>query len=182
MSMGRAICTVPPARGCCASLLFFFCSFSLLPSLALAQRGGLNDPRPLQDFSTSYATAPGTGVIVLTVCAEHSSSHLDRQALLKLVNLADQTAMWQTTEDTSQGVFTNIPYGSYDIEASAVGYLSARAPLQVINSLRPLQVDIVLNRDASAINLDVADKVMSAKARKETKRAVSALKSGNLKQ
>jgi tetratricopeptide (TPR) repeat protein len=148
---------------------------------ALGQRSGvLNDPASLRDFSTSYDTAPGTGVIVVNVSAEKSNSHLDRQALLKLVNLASQTATWQTTEDTSQGVFTNIPYGNYDVEVSAVGYLTAHRELQVMSSLRPLQVDVTLNRDAAAINLDVADRATSAKARKETKRAVSALKSGNL--
>ena len=45
-----------------------------------------------------------------------------------------------------------------------------------------MQIDVVLHRDPAAINLDVADAVMSAKARKETKRAVSALKSANLKE
>jgi tetratricopeptide (TPR) repeat protein len=151
---------------------------------AQGQRSAIYDHpgASLEDHTASYNTAAGTGVIVVNVASEKSITHLDRQALLKLVNLANQTATWQTTEDTSQGVFTNIPYGSYDVEVSAVGYLSAHRELQVMNSLRPLQVDIVLNRDASAINLDVADKVMSARARKETKRAVSALKSGNLKQ
>ncbi len=163
MSFARIFCVVP------------FCFAFLLA--ASAQRGGLNDPRPLQDFSTSYNTAPGTGVLVLTVFSERSSSHLDRQALLKLVNLANQTATWQTTEDTSQGVFTNIPFGSYDVEASAVGYISTHKELQVMNSLRPQQIDIVLHRDPAATNLDVANFIMSPKARKETQRAVSALKS-----
>jgi len=185
MSLGRAIGTVSPARIGCVSILFscisvsfyFSFTFSLFPSSAWAQRGGLNDPRPLQDFSTSYDTAPGTGVIVLTVCAERSNSHLDRQALLKLVNLGNQTATWQTTEDSSQGVFTNVPFGSYDVEASAVGYLSAHKELQVMNTLRPLQIDIVMLRDPTATNLDVANFIMSPRARKETQRAISALKS-----
>jgi tetratricopeptide (TPR) repeat protein len=117
-------------------------------------------------------------VLVFTVFAETTRVHLDRQALLRLVNLSNQTATWQTTEDASQGVFTNIPFGSYAVEASAVGYLSTHKEVQVMNSLRPDHIDIVLQRDPSAINLDVADRILSAKARKETKRAVSALKSG----
>jgi tetratricopeptide (TPR) repeat protein len=158
------------------------CLGCLLSLPAAAQRGGLNDPRPLQEVSTAYNTAPGTGVLIFTVFRERTSVHLDRQALLKLVNLANRAATWQTTEDTSQGVFTNVPYGSYDVEVSAVGYLSVHKELQVMNSLRPSQIDIVLQRDPAAINLDVADAVMSPKARKETKRAVLALKSGNLKE
>jgi tetratricopeptide (TPR) repeat protein len=178
MSLERAICTVSAARGCCALVLLLF--FSLLPPSASAQRGGLNDPRPLQDFSTSYNTAPGTGVLVFTVYGERSSSHLDRQALLKLVNLANQTATWQTTEDRSQGVFTNVPFGSYDVEASAVGYLSTHKDVQVMNPLRPLQIELVLHRDPAATNLDVANFILSPRARKETQRAISALKSEKL--
>ena len=121
-------------------------------------------------------------MLVFSVFAEDSRSHLDRQALLKLVNLGAQTATWQTTEDTSKGIFANVPYGSYDVEVSAVGYFSAHKELQVMSSLRPLEMDIVLRRDPAAINLDVAAGVMSPKARKQTKRAISALKSGNLKE
>jgi tetratricopeptide (TPR) repeat protein len=160
-----------------AGLLFFSIA-------ALAQRSDTLDPsgEVLENRTPAFNTAAGTGVILVKVSSEKSINHLDRQALLKLVNRESQSATWQTTEDTSEGVFTNIPYGSYDIEISAVGYLPAHRELQVMNSLRPLQVDIILNRDASAINLDVADRVMSPKARKETKHGVSALKSGNLKE
>ncbi|MFZ1159966.1 MAG: tetratricopeptide repeat protein [Candidatus Sulfotelmatobacter sp.] len=157
--------------------------FGLLTATASAQRSGiLNDPGSLSDFSTSYNTAPGTGVLVFSVFSEDSRTHLDRQALLKLVNLGAQTAIWQTTEDTSKGIFANVPYGSYDVEVSAVGYFSAHKELQVMSSLRPLEMDIVLHRDPSAINLDVDAGVMSPKARKQTKHAISALKSGNLKE
>ncbi|MGA7931719.1 MAG: tetratricopeptide repeat protein [Candidatus Sulfotelmatobacter sp.] len=117
-------------------------------------------------------------MLVFTVFAENTGTHLDRQALLRLVNPTNQTDTWQTTEDTSQGVFTNIPYGNYAVEVSAAGYLSTQKEVQVMSALHPAEIDIVLYRDPSAINLDVADNILSAKARKETKRAVSALKSG----
>lgn len=163
-----------------SATLFLLCLICALPPSTLAQRGGLNDARPLQDFSVSYNTAPGTGVLVFTVFAERNSSHLDRQAILKLVNQVDHSTTWQTTDDTAQGVFTNIPFGNYDVEVSAVGYLSAHKELPVLNSLRPSQIEIVLHRDPAAISLDLADTVMSPKARKEAKRAVSLLKSNNL--
>jgi len=50
----------------------------------------------------------------------------------------------------------------------------------VMDSLRPTETDIVLHRDPTAINLDVGDTVMSPKARKEAKHAVSLLKSSKL--
>jgi len=145
----------------------------------------------LRDRSLLYITTPGTGVVVATVSSEKKSALLDRQALLQLLNRSTQTATWQTTNEIvqgafedhiSQGVFNNVEYGEYDIEVSAVGYLSERRQLQVVNSLSPIQLKFRLKRDPEAINLDVPDMVISAKARKEVKRGVSALKSNNLKE
>jgi len=130
-------------------------------------------------------------VLVFEVFAERHGVHLDRQALLKLVNLQTQSSTWQTTELEAQGpygesrgrgVFANIPFGNYDVEVSAVGYLSTHTEFKVVSTLVEQQVDIVLHRDPAAVNLDVADGVLSAKVRKEAKRAISALKSGNLKE
>jgi len=175
MTRCRATVGKVSARLLCASSLLCW-----LLGTAAAQRGAiLDDTGPRLETSTVYQTAPGTSVLIFTVFAENTRMHLDRQALLRLVNHTTQIATWQTTEDSSQGVFTNIPFGSYAVEASAVGYLSTLKEVQVMNSLRPAQIDIVLQRDPAAVNLDVADRILSPKARKETKRAVSALKSGN---
>lgn len=131
-----------------------------------------------RQFVPVYQTSPGTGILVLSVFAEKSSVPLDRQALLKLVNRADQKVTWQATEDASRGAFTEITFGEYDVEISAVGYSSEHREVHVTKS-DPILFDIVLHRDPSGINLDVAEHMMSAKARKETKAAVAALKSGN---
>src|ERR1700675_4642875 len=89
----------------------------------------------LRDYSSLYTTSPGTGIVVATVAAEKKNVHLDRQALLLLLNRSTQTTPWKTTQEivqgafqdhVSQGVFTNVAYGEYDIEVSAVGYLSER--------------------------------------------------------
>ncbi len=167
------------------------CLVCLLATRGMGQIEGLppsvpvdlrDNPGALLNLPTYYSTAAGTGILVFTVYAERHPVHLDRQALLKLVNVTKQTAMWQTTEDTSKAVFTDIPYGSYEVEASAVGYLSAHKELKVVQNFGPVQIDIVLDRDPSALNLDVADSILSAKARKQAKHAVSALKSSNLKE
>ena len=108
----------------------------------------------LRRTATIYTTLP---VLVFTVYNERKGTHLDRQALLKLVSPGSQSAVWQTTlEDTSQGVFANLAYGNYNVEVSAVGYLSSRKEVQVPNSLAPVLVDVVLHRDPDAINLDVS--------------------------
>ena len=157
-----------------------------LVSLSVSARAqGLDtsyNPSARLNVPTYYSATAGTGTLLLTVSAEHSNVHLDRQALLKLVNIANQATTWQTTEDTSKGVFTNVPFGSYTVDVSAVGYLSVHQELKVANSFAPAQLEIVLHRDPVALNLDIVDAVMAPKARKETKHAVSALKSGNLKE
>jgi tetratricopeptide (TPR) repeat protein len=137
-------------------------------------------PGPLNVQPTVvYRTDPGTSVAVFKVFGERVSAPLDRQALLKMVNVQDQTVLWQTTEENSQGAFTNIPFGNYDVEVSAVGYLSTHQEVHNTNS--PLQhFEIVLRRDPAAINLDLGDRAVSSKARKEMKRGVSALKSHKL--
>jgi len=156
----------------------------------LAQRAVPTVDSGLRDSASFYNTAPGTGIVVATVSAEKKNAHLDRQALLQLINRSTQTAIWQTTNDivqgafqdeVSQGVFINVTYGEYEIEVSAVGYLSERRQLQV-NSWNPVQLMFTLKRDSEAINLDVPDVGLSAKARKVVKRGVSALKSNNLKE
>jgi len=137
----------------------------------------------------SYTTGPNTGVLIFKIFAAHSGAQLDRQALLKLVNLTTQSASWQTTESGSEGpysesaslgVFTDVPYGNYDVEVSAVGYLSTHKEIQVAGTLVLQHIEIVLQRDPAAMNLDVTDTRLTAKVRKQAKRAVSALKSGNL--
>jgi tetratricopeptide (TPR) repeat protein len=130
--------------------------------------------------SVVYRTDPGTCVLLFRVFAEKSSVPIDRQALLKLVNLKDQKVVWQTTEENSQGAFTNVPFGNYDVEISAVGYLSSHQAAQTSNA-QLQQFEIVLRRDPAAINLYVDDRALPSKARKEMKHGVSALKSRNLK-
>lgn len=160
-----------------AAALFLVC---LLPTTALGQgQGSFGHP---DESRIVLRTAPNTGIVTFKVFAERSGAHLDRQALVKLVNLSNQTATWQPTSDNSETVFTNIPYGDYDAQVSAVGYLSSHQDLKIISIRSMLQFDIVLQRDPAAINLDLGDAVMLPKARKGTKRAISALRSGNLKQ
>jgi tetratricopeptide (TPR) repeat protein len=130
--------------------------------------------------SVVYRTDPGTCVLLFKVFGEKLSVPIDRQALLKLVNLKDQKVVWQTTEENSQGAFTNVPFGNYDVEISAVGYLSTHQVAQTSNA-QLQQFEIVLRRDPAAINLDVDDRTLPSKARKEMKHGVSALKSRNLK-
>jgi tetratricopeptide (TPR) repeat protein len=152
----------------------------LLPATAVSQAAGsFGHP---DEQRLVYRTAPNTGMVTFKVFAERNGALLNRQALVKLVNLTDHTATWQPTGDNSQSVFTDVPYGDYSAEVSAVGYLSSHQDLKLVSIRNILEFEIPLHRDPDAVNLDVADSIMSAQARKETKRAVSALKSGDLRE
>ena len=129
---------------------------------------------------TVESTAADTGVLTFKVYAERNGTRLGRQAVVKLVNLTDQSIWWRSTEDNSECVITDVAYGDYQVEVSAVGYLSAHQPLKMVSNRQIQDFDIVLHRDPAAINLDVAGSVLSPRARKETKRAILALKSANL--
>jgi tetratricopeptide (TPR) repeat protein len=171
--LGRGVAVICCRLACC---LF------ATPALGQQQMPSTDRiPGALNELSSVvYRTDPGTSVLVFKVFAEKSSAPLDRQALLKLVNLADQKAIWQTTEENSQGAFTNIPFGNYDVEISAVGYLSTHKEAHAANS-QLQQFEIILHRDPAAINLDLDDRALSPKTRKEMKHGVSALKSRKFK-
>jgi len=145
----------------------------------------INGPDSLQGRTAAvgtYFTAPGTGAIAVNVFAERNGTRVDRQALLNLVDRTTQKGLWATTDDRAQGMFTNISYGTYDLEVSAVGFFSARKEVLISPASVQMEIDIVLHRDPTAVNLDVNANTLSPKARKETKHAIQALKSANLKE
>ena len=156
----------------------FLCAAMLTGTAVSQVAGSFGHP---DQTRVGLGTAPNTGIVTFKVFAEHNGARLGRQAIVKLVNLANLNVTWQSTGDNSDCVITDIPYGDYSAEVSAVGYLSAHQNLKMI-SLRSIQdFEIVIHRDPAAVNFEAAESIISAQARKETKRAISALKSGNLK-
>ena len=112
--------------------------------------------------------------------AEGKKARLDRQAVVKLTNRNTQTVSWLTTTDRSEAAFGDLQFGHYDIEVSAVGYLTEHKELNVISALNTVPLDVILQRDPAAVDFTIADAALPQKARKDTKHGVSALKSGNL--
>lgn len=156
----------------------------MTPAAAQSPGDSLNGIGSLHDRlanAESYSTEPGTGVLALKVFAARNGVRLDRQALMKLVNRANQAIVWQTTDERAIGVLTNLPFGSYDVEVSAVGYLSEHKPVLMGASQIQVTLEVVMQKDPAAVNLDVTDGILSPRARKDTKHAIAALKSGNLK-
>jgi len=83
---------------------------------------------------------------------------------------------------SSTAAIGNLTIAPYEVEVSAVGYLTGHEELNVQTELRTYRVDIILQHDPDSIELNQpgAEKIPS-KARKDINRAVTDLKSGNLK-
>jgi Flp pilus assembly protein TadD len=133
------------------------------------------------DTAQVYENHSGQALVQLSVYAENGKTHLDRQSLIKITNRATQTVAWQTTDEKSEAAFL-LPFDKYEIEVSAVGYLSEPKEFQAYNELQTIRIDIALRKDPNALDLNISDAAMPSKARRDAKRAVSALKSANLKE
>ena len=119
----------------------------------------------------------GGAMLLVTVYSVNTKTKLDRQSLVKLTNQSTQTVSWQTTTDESEVSFGDVPLGRYDVEVSAVGYLTGHKEFQAMNAAAAVKLEIILQKDPAALQLNISEG-MPPKARKEAKHGVSALKSG----
>src|SRR6476646_2629871 len=124
-----------------------------------------------------YITHSGS-TLFITVYSESTKTRLDRQCIVKVTNQSLQNISWQTTNGESEASFGDVPFGHYDAEVNAVGYLTAHKEFQVVSPTIPIKLEIVLQKDPAAVDLKVSAEALPAKARKDTKHGVSALKSG----
>ncbi|HKV79357.1 MAG TPA: tetratricopeptide repeat protein [Candidatus Sulfotelmatobacter sp.] len=117
-------------------------------------------------------------MLFVTVFSENFKTRLDRQSIVKLTNEGTHAVTWQTTTDESEAQFGDLPFGKYEVEVSAIGYLTEHKNLEAVSSVTPYRLEIILQKDPAAVNLNMFDGPMPPKARRETKHGVSALKSG----
>src|SRR5579863_4505673 len=106
---------------------------------------------------------------------------LDRQAVAKLHEQKTDVTLWQSTSKESEVTFC-VDSGDYDLEVSAVGYLTEHKEVEVqvqVVGTRTLKVEIILQSDPSAVELSASDDAIPPKLRKDAKWAVDELKSGN---
>lgn len=119
----------------------------------------------------------------VTVLGE-KKTRLDRQAVIKLHDRKTDISTWQTTASDSKWAFCNIDFGDYDVDVSAVGYLPEHRQIHVVNTnstLQGVKLEVVLKKDPTAVDLSGPDTAIPPNARKDTKRAIDSLKSGNYK-
>jgi tetratricopeptide (TPR) repeat protein len=156
---------------------------ALLPFLVIASRAQLQTVPydPSGQMTTKGYNSEGA-VLTLTLFDE-KHKRLDRQAVVKLENKATTSVFWQTSQDKAEVTFGSLMVGVYDIEVSAVGYLTLHQQYHVLSAVGSYYQDITLKQDPASIELIAPHSAeMPSKARKETQRALSALKSGDLKQ
>jgi len=120
--------------------------------------------------------------LVVTVVDENKA-HLDRQAVVKLHDKKRDITTWDTTSNESELTFCNIDFGDYEIDASAVGYLVEHKDWHLVPGVvQARQFQLVMHKDPTSVELSAPDNAIPASARKETKRAIIALKSANFKE
>jgi tetratricopeptide (TPR) repeat protein len=156
--------------------------FFLWVSAAAAQ--GNNISLRMNDIPQSVC--PDLQKLVVTVVDENKA-HLDRQAVVKLHDKKKDIEAWDTTSNNSQITFCSIDFGDYEIDASAVGYLSEHKEWHItasgaIGDIPERQLQLVMHKDPTAVELSAPDNSIPAVARKEAKRAVVALRSANFKE
>jgi Tfp pilus assembly protein PilF len=118
---------------------------------------------------------------LLVTVVDERKAKLDRQAVVKIHDERKDTTTWLTTSHESQLLFC-AESGTYDLEASAVGYLAERKDLQITPTVRSPQIEIILHKDPLAVDLGDSDAMIPSRLRKDVKRAVLALKSAKYRE
>jgi tetratricopeptide (TPR) repeat protein len=127
----------------------------------------------------SHGTGGGTHVALSVV--DDKMGRLDRQALVRLYDENIKTNNWQPTSKNSVADFDDVGLGKYDVEVSAVGYLTARKEIEISNTREPVRMQVILLRDPDAAELTGTDPTLPEKASKEAERGISDLLSRKYK-
>ena len=133
-----------------------FIGVSLLYFLAVPSWGqGVCKPSIDSQGGCSSSTPPFTPIkqapvyevygderlVRVSVYAEDGKTQLDRQSVAKITNQSTHAVKWQTTEEKSETAL-GLPFGKYEIEISAVGYLSERKEFQVRNEVNTIRIEL----------------------------------------
>jgi len=111
-----------------------------------------------------------------------TKAKLDRQAVVKLHDKKRNQTVWETTSGDSEVLFQDLDFGDYDIEVSAVGYVTQHKELHITATIDKLNEDVILQKDPTAIDLKLADESLPPNARRDAARALYLLKSSNFKE
>jgi len=157
--------------------------FGLLVSSAhLAEAQGNIELR-MNDVDINVSCDENQRLIVNVVSVENDKTvRLDRQSVVKVHDLKRDITTWQTTDKESKITFCNIDFGDYEIEVSAVGYLTEQRLWHLAGTVQERKLEFALRKDPTAVDLNAIDDAIPVQARKDAKRAVDYLKSANFKE
>jgi Tfp pilus assembly protein PilF len=167
----------------CKNILSIILSVSALAITAGAQQPSSPLPAGVATATAGVSSrGTGGGATLRLSVVDPNNSRLDRQAVVKLYDETVKRPTWQPTSKDSDTTFDGLSVGKYDLEVSAIGYLTARKDFEIVGKrqLDPTKLTIVLHPDPDAVDLSGSDAGMTPKASKEVERGLSDLKSGKL--
>lgn len=132
--------------------------------------------------NSEISVANGTYQKLLVKVFTDAKARLDRQAVIQLRDAKRNTTTWQTTSNESETVFYDLDFGDYDVEVSAVGYITQHELLHVTATINSLNLEVILQKDPTAVDLKLADEALLPNARKDAARALYLLKSSKFKE
>jgi tetratricopeptide (TPR) repeat protein len=141
----------------------------------------------MNEVDKALSCGQDQGLTVNVVSLDNDKKvRMDRQSVVKIHDLKRDVTTWQTTDNDSKITFCNIDFGDYEIEVSAVGYLTEQRNWHlagtVQGTVQERKLEITLRKDPTAVDLGAADNAIPPGARKDTRRAVDNLKSANFKE
>ncbi len=162
--------------GCRTGLRVFTVLTFLAAANLLAQSNG-GESKPL-DPSQTLKGHQGAAIRVTVLDVQNAP--LKNQALIKFHSVTQDAISWHVTGDDSQVFLADQPFGKYDIEVSALGYVSNRTTLDVASMMDTIEVKVVLQPDTTT-DLE-SDASLPPRALREMNRAIRALRAGDLKE
>lgn len=154
-------------------------AFAVLPAFAQSA-GGVG----VGGAATSMSNIPMNGTagiepLMLSVVDE-KLIRLDRPATVRVYNEDTKRVEWQTAK-SAEIRFEDLGPGKYEVEVSAMGYLTASKEVQLLGESHPIHVQIVLRADPDAVAVRGADEGLPPKAAKEVEKGITDLESQKVK-
>lgn len=165
-------------------LLFSLLTIGVFQLIGVPALFAQSQPGQLLTGIRNAETGMNTGVyrsLSVKVLSD-TKTKLDRQAVVKLYDKKRNQTVWETTTGDSDVVFQDLDFGDYDIEVSAVGYVTQHKELHITAAIDKLNEDVILQKDPTAIDLKLADEGLPPNARRDASRALFLLKSSNFKE
>jgi tetratricopeptide (TPR) repeat protein len=162
-----------------ALLLFCSCLFLALPREAWGQYG--TDQRSLRANDVEQQNNCDYRSLELAIYSDPKAKvPLDRQSVARLYDKARKVENWKTATEDSKLTFC-VDVGDYDLDVSAVGYVTDHRAVRVDGTLYNNKIPIILQKDPEAVDLDASESDLPPNVRRDVKSAATSIKNGNFK-